>query len=234
MAQVNVEPFRAKLEKEGIGGEGRASLTAFSGNTSGTVMGASLLVGGQQAPHMAFLSMSGDYAHLNGQAQVSRGFGHARYNLELAEPLWAEVFAQLQSDRFRRIRARELAGVGPRFGLLRRDTIKLFLGVAYMAEHTLLDPEVSIQRPALVHRVSSYVALTLKAGSRIVLSNMTYLQPRIDELSDHNLLSVSTAQFEVTEVLKTQLDLSLRHESVTPPDVERTDVEFKSSLVLEL
>lgn len=230
-AQVNVEPLREQVSDDGFGARVRASVSSYAGNTRGIIFGGSALFGADLRRNVAYLVLTGDYAKLNGAISVAKWFAHARYNYELRRWLWWEVYGQIESDRFRRVTLRELLGTGPRFALLRSENVDIFYGASYMYERTNLDTASRGSRgEGVAHRFSNYAALTLRMHDRISVTSVTYAQPRFDEPSDVTLLSVNGADFEVTELLHSRIDLTVRYDSVTPADVAAADLELKSSL----
>jgi hypothetical protein len=233
VAQVNVEPFREQLTEERFGARLRASVASYAGNTRGVIFGSAGLFGVRSARHFAYVALSGDYTRLNGAVSVAKWFGHVRHDYRLTRVLWWEEYAQIESDRFRRVTLRELVGTGPRVGIVQSSNVQVFYGISYMYEHTDLDTEQAGGRgEGAAHRVSNYVSASLEVHDRIVLSNVTYCQPRLDAPSDVVVLSVSSADFTVTPLLHSRLDATVRHDSVTPADVHATDAELKSSLEL--
>jgi hypothetical protein len=232
-AQVNVEPLRQQVAEQGFGARLRASVASYAGNTRGVIFGSSALVGVDGRRNFAFVSLSGDYSKLNGVVSVAKWFGHVRHDYQLNGFLWWEEYAQIESDRFRRVELRELVGTGPRFGLFQRAYLQIFYGASYMYEHTDLDTNASGGRgEGGAHRFSNYLSATLRAQERIVLSSVTYVQPRFDEPTDATVLSVNSAEFVVTKRLRSRIDATYRYDSVTPPDVRRSDLELKSALEL--
>jgi len=228
---VNVEPLRQQVAKNGVGVRLRASATTLAGNTRGVIFGSSALAGFHSQRNVAYLILAGDYTRLNGVVSVAKWFGHARHNYELRRWLWWEAYAQLESDRFRRVNLRKLLGTGPRVCIFQSDALELFYGLSYMYEQTAL--ETADRQPTgegSAHRLSNYVALTLRAHERISLSSVSYFQPRINQPSDSRVLSVTGADFSVTSLLHSRIDVSVRYDSATPSDVRREDVELKSSL----
>ncbi|MCA9642080.1 MAG: DUF481 domain-containing protein [Myxococcales bacterium] len=211
------------------------SLKAYGGNTDGVVWGASLQLAGRTGRHLGFFAATGDYSHLDGETQVRRSFAHARYNYELSEGLWWELFGQLESNKFIAVRLRELVGTGPRLQLFDADELQAFFGTAYMLEHTELASDVTPpDRPALVHRSSNYLTFSWLVDERVSLVSTTYYQPRFDEPSDYRLFSQLSADFGVTTVLKAGMSLMLRYDSLPPGGVESTDWSVVNTLGLEL
>jgi hypothetical protein len=233
-AQVNTESVRKQLNETGFGARLRFSLATYAGNTAGVIIGTSGLIGARSGRNLGFATASADYARLGGETSVKKSFAHLRHNYELTEFMWWEEFAQVESDRFRRIQFRGLVGTGPRFQLLKqKEWLELFVGTSYMLEYTQVDANADITEPSAVHRMNNYVAIMARPDDRIVLSTVLYYQPRFDEISDAHVLNVTSAEFKVTELLQTRMDATTRYESVVPTGVKRADLEFKSSLELK-
>ena len=231
-AQVNVEPMRAKLKDNGLGGSVDARFAGRTGNSEGIAAGGEALLGGKSEPHFGFISANGDYSRLDRTTQLSRYFAHARYNYTLATRWWWELFGQVEHDRFRRLTFRKLAGTGPRFAALNNETFSLYLGTAYMLEAETLDVQAGSgdDDSTLAHRSSNYVSLLAQPDERVTLVSTTYFQPRFDEPSDYRFLSVSSAQFAITKVLSAAITFTLRFDSDPPAGVKRTDAELNNSL----
>jgi hypothetical protein len=230
-AQVNVEPLRQQVTERRFGARISVSTTSYAGNTQGVVFGGAALLGGRTERHFGYLDLSGDYSRLGGAVSVAKWFAHLRHNFELGPGTWWEEYAQIESDRFRRVQVRELLGTGPRFALVRTKPFEAFFGTSYMVEHTELNSVDRASRgEGTFERWSNYIALTLKPDDHILLSSVNYVQPRIDRFTDYKVLSVSSVGFTITTHLKSHVDATARYESVTPADVRSADLELKSAL----
>ena len=232
-AQVNVEPLRQQVTARKFGVRINASATTYAGNTQGVIFGSAALVGGRTARNFGYLDLSGDYTRLNGIVSVAKWFAHLRHNFEINSDLWWEEYAQLESDRFRRVQLREVVGVGPRVRALHHRLFELFFGTSYMVEATQLDSvDQDPEGEGTFERWSNYVAATFNPDERIVISSVNYVQPRIDLFSDYKVLSVSGVDFKITRHLHSRVDVTGRYESRAPSDVRHVDLELKSSLEL--
>lgn len=230
-AQVNVEPFRARIQEGQVSGKLGGNLSAYTGNVEGLVIGTAGLIGTDQGRHFAFLAATGDYTRLGGATSVANTFLHARYNYTLAHDwLFGELFAQSETDRFRRIKLRQLFGTGPRFEWKPYPGWSLFFGAGYMLELTREGNQANTDDDGLFHRNNNYGGLTWQVEPGIDLSHVFYFQPRFDALDDHRLMSVSSVAFGVKERLESRLDVTYRYESRVPADVKRTDVIAVNSL----
>ncbi len=233
-AQVNVEPLRREVKKQGFSGTVQGSIDGSTGNTEGITAGGGTLFGVGGGPHLVFLNATGDYSRFNRTLLVDKAFAHLRYNYELTDWLWAEVFTQIEHDNFRRIQDRELVGTGPRFGLLQGAEVSIYYGTAYMLERTRLNADIAgSSRSTIAHRWSNYVALSYQVGESVQLTNTTYYQPRFDDFGDYHLLSVTALDFKVTKLLHTGIQANVRYESRVPRGVRTTDVEVKNVIALK-
>ncbi len=230
-AQVNVEPVRNRLNGTGRTLDVKANLTGKTGNTEQLAFGAAALLGLRDERNLFYISSTADYSRLNHETNVASAFAHARYNRKFLEWLWGELFAQMESDRFRRVALRTLLGAGPRFILTETPELAVYYGASYMLEVTERTTAVTAdRREQIAHRFNNYATLNVHPHPRIGLSETVYYQPRFDRWSDYWLLSVFSARFEVTQTLSTQIDFTAHRESSVPPGVKRTDTTVVSSL----
>jgi hypothetical protein len=232
-AQVNVEPLRAQLKERGQAVNVRVSVAGQQGNTNGVQLSGGLFYGVSGQRNLFYVQVSGDFGHTNGATQVAKAFAHARYNRRFYSWLVGEVFAQWESDRFRRVQSRELFGTGPRFEVARTQTVEVVYGASYMLELTERTDFIEVaERRRTQHRFNNYGTLMYHVNDQVTLAETFYYQPRFDVPSDYWLLSIFGATFQVTPTLSSGLHLSIRHESNAPPPLEKTDSEIKSSLSL--
>jgi hypothetical protein len=102
-----------------------------------------------------------------------------------------------------------------------------------MYVHTTLAPSVADRpvRPADVHRLNNYAALLIVLDpERAALGNTLYLQPRIDDLRDIQLLNVLSLDVKIAGRLAASLQATLRYEAPVPTPLERTDLTVKNLL----
>ena len=101
-----------------------------------------------------------------------------------------------------------------------------------MHEHSDLDSAQAEPGQGTAHRFSNYASLTLRAHPKIIVTSVSYVQPRFDEPSDFKILSVTQADFEIAGMLHSRVDVTVRYDSVGPADVSSTDLEIKNGLEL--
>jgi len=231
LAQVNVEVLRKSLTREGVHGTLGGSITTYNGNTRGTELGGSVLIGYRSGRDLGYASTNANYSNFAGEVQVANAFVHLRYNYKIEEWLAAEAFTQGESDRFRRLRLRTLLGAGLRFTVADTDIVSLFYGVSYMYEQTALSESVADRpvRPADVHRLNNYAALLVVLDpERAALGNTLYFQPRFDDLGDIQLLDVLSLDVSIIGRISASLQSTLRYESPVPQPIKRIDWVVKN------
>lgn len=234
-AQVNVEVLRRSLTQSDFGGKVDVSVATYQGNTQGTNLGASGLIGVQTGPHLAYANASGRYAHLGGEVSVANYFGHLRYNYRLAAPLWAEALAQAEGDRFRRLQLRQLLGAGIRWAALDSPGLAAYYGLTYLLEYNRLSKDEVPVRPDVVHRLGNYLSAVMELDdARATFSTTLYYQPRIDAPKDFRLLWVSSLDFKVAGHLNAGINATVRYENPVLRDLKSHDITVINTLGLTL
>src|SRR5688572_32831164 len=74
LAQVNVEVLRKSLTREGVHGSLGGSITTYNGNTRGTELGGSVLVGYRSGRDLGYASTNANYSNFAGEVQVANAF----------------------------------------------------------------------------------------------------------------------------------------------------------------
>jgi hypothetical protein len=232
-AQVNVEPLRKKLAEKGASGSIEASWIVRTGNTEGFVANGVGQLGWANERHLFFMAARGDYSRLNDQLQLSRTFFHARYNLTLVDRfLFAELFAQEQTDATLLLRHRELVGGGPRFALSVTPAHAIYAGLSAMLEREQWSvPEGAPDDPdTLFVRASSYASVTFTPDNRLTFSVLGLFQPRVTKLHDHRVLVESTFEVTIGKGFSLRIATTLRYDSEPITGVKRADAEVRNAI----
>jgi Protein of unknown function, DUF481 len=234
-AQVNTEPLRKKLrEKGGWVFNAQMNFTARTGNTEGIDFGGSGGVGFRSERQTAFVFGNGEYTNYNGTISVENAFVHARYDYRVLSFFWDEAFLQAQTDFFQRIKLRNLAGVGPRFGLYQSKAFDVFAGTSYMFERDVVYvlpgvPEVS---EYTLGRWNNYVSVDYLPDKRVELATTAYIQPAFADFGNYRFLSETTGIFKVTKVLAAQVTLDYHYDSRPPLGALPDDLQVVNSLTV--
>src|SRR6202008_1155220 len=87
-----------------------------------------------------------------------------------------------------------LAGMGPRFKIIKKKNFRLYVGTLYMYEYQLQDHETIEQYN---HRLSTYVTFNI-AYSKFDFSHTTFFQPLLSNFSNYRIASDSNLDIVLT------------------------------------
>ena len=234
VAQVNVERSRPQSE-EGFKANLDGGLNLIRGNVNLTQVNLMTRVQYTHGAHSPFLQAMVAYGEKEESTFLNQAFVHARWTAMWWRFIGSEVFAQLQENAFRSLILRQLYGGGVRIDLHQSKALSVFLGTGYMFERELSVEEEREVRD-LNHRSTNYLMVqyhtqsSSKKSTSVVLSNIVYFQPRLDELSDLRLLNDLSVEVKLSERLRLIETLSLLYDSRPPQGVQRTDLKSLSGL----
>ncbi|HKK76977.1 MAG TPA: DUF481 domain-containing protein [Saprospiraceae bacterium] len=161
-----------------------------------------------------------------------KGFGHLRYNRKTAGRVTWEAFTQYQFDQVQEIDHRFLLGTGPRWEIMKSDSVFIFAGVMYMYEYEQTSAEqILLNRH---HRLSSYLTAGINFNENVGLNNTTYYQPRPDIWSDFRISTVTQLFARVSKQLSFTLNFSLVYDSRPPETVPPRMFDMTAGLSYQL
>jgi len=250
-AQVNTEALRPRVVDDGLSLGAELSLGLAKGNVDFLDLGATVRVvyetlrdktdepGPRFSSQRVFVMASGRYAERTALGEetakpyISQTFVHARWTAMWRERFGTEVFAQVQTNEFLRLRSRALGGTGLRIDLVHREGLQLWAGTGTMLEHNRIDvaPGAPDPETELSHRSTSYLAVRAEPRAKSVLFQLTsYLQPAWARPEDLRTLTELETQVKVTDVLALGQALSLLHDTRPPTGVRPTDLRLTASV----
>lgn len=238
---VNIEKVRPSI-REGVIFNFDFSGDFQRGNVIDTIFSGSALLSLGRGRHSMFFLTSGIL-----DVGVERAFMfHVRYNYDFTRTFIPEVYLQYEYNEPLIIVARAVGGVGMRLRVLEyaiphteggveskeKDHGKFFVffGVSYMPEYELLQKET---RGTFYHRISSYLSFVYEAG-RFIISNVSYVQPRVDLVSDVRALSETSFSVKISENLSFNINLNIKYDSMPPthikPDLKPLDIALLTGI----
>jgi hypothetical protein len=232
-AQIsNVQPLLAKEAEPGPSAAFEGSLDWRTGNLSLLIFSASLITRYRRGRHLLFFLARGDETLNAGTRILFKHIEHLRYRLDVVGPLQVEAFGQIEQDQARRVWPRALVGGGPRLTIIGSDNLDLAIATAYMLEYQRFRAvgQPDDGQDELVHRLSSYVVVIVRATSILKLGETFYVQPRLDDASDIRLLSETELLVSITEHLALKSALYLAYDSTPPLGIRHLDTGLKTTL----
>lgn len=233
---VNVQPLLGKDLRNGwtVFGEGAVDFRA--GNISLLQAAGSSIVRYIHGRHTMFLLTRGEYGIRNVNTTsdrfLARHFEHIRYRAQMWGPFDAEAFVQVDSDQFRRLALRTVAGTGPRVKLVTTPHVDAAIAVLYMFEYQQIrkDDKPDAGDLAKEHRASAYFIVTVKLGERLRIAEAVYVQPRIDQRKDLRLLSETELLTNLSRFVSLKLSVTLAFDSTPPANVQPFDTALKTAI----
>ena len=242
-AQVNVESVRPQEAEEGFNAKVDGSLTLIRGNVSLTQLGAGTVIHYRSGEHFTFLKGLINYGEKSDETFLSQSFSHFRWTWMPQNYLGLESFAQVQSDRFRRLTYRQLYGGGTRLTVMSQSDHQLSLGLGAMFElersserATVGDRMIDIKLTEKNIRATSYLTShhRFQAATELNLNATVYYQPRFDKLDDYRVLADLSLDIKLSEHFSLVETLNLLYDSEPPPGVVNYDLKTITSLRIRL
>lgn len=144
--------------------------------------------------HLFMLMNNYQWLDINGAYIVNFGSTHIRAQLFHRNTISLETFSQYQYDKARGLDVRLLAGIGPRWRVVRTTVWNVALGTAAMYEaENWLTPNVTTDAPIYARylKSSSYVGIGFEINPQVDLNAVTYYQVGYDRDYDAALHRVS-------------------------------------------
>lgn len=245
---VNVQSIMATEAEEGLSGSITGAADWRSGNSERLTLSLAPVGRYRHGAHRLIGVVRGDLFRARDGTFDRKTFEHIRYRYSWSKRLLGEVFVQHEFNEARRLNLRALIGIGPKYQLLDKDTVRVGVGVAYMLEHERLQDEWKIDEDAddgdntvLNHRISSYLTASYELdNNRLQLVQTLYAQPLLTDPGDIRLLSESQVVVKLTDSVSMTTSFVLALDAKPPEqdstvvegrlDVESTDTTLKTSL----
>ena len=253
-AQMNVEALATTVEEAGLHGTAAALLSLEVGNVQMVdVSGDVSLVystAHPDAPSEAAGFWFRDRLLSYGNAGfkqttdapiANRAHIHIRYTRMQWTKIGGEVFTQVQYDEFRLLERRVLGGAGARFVLAGFPHFSSWFGTGYFVEEEQREIPPEDQPPMgpdplhmLNHRWSNYLTLMATQEShQLSFINALYVQPRLDNPADIQILNELTMQVQLAEHFSFTLGVSVHFDSRAPRSVSEFDVALKNGITAQ-
>lgn len=228
---VNVQPL---VEKggEGFSGQASGSLTWRTGNVDLLLAKGELLLLYQLGVHKLISSSKAEIGIKSGDEFLERIFSHLRHQAILGWGFTWETYAQVATDRFKRLALRALAGTGPRYDIVEGPAVGLAVGLSYMFEREVLN-ETSFAdsgRADNNHRLSTYLTGKFVLDPLITLIHTTYFQPGLSEDFDFRVSSETDLAFKLNTWLSLTVGFDVAYDSSPPIDVDALDTSTSVAL----
>jgi putative salt-induced outer membrane protein YdiY len=235
VAVVNIENMNAQPTRIGWSGLAEAALEARYGNSEREA----LKLGGRadwfSGEDTAFIVAGYDYGESKGVKDADSLFLHGRFIDAQTRVMSYEAFAQHEQNEFRRLKRRDLAGIGVRFvndDNEARMQNTFAVGVFHADELIEgLDGQADESETAIYGNL--YWVYKWQINDNTSLANTVYYQPAISGDSDVHLLNLFALQVRIDGRLYLKLSLDVNYDSDPPSGVKKTDSHLLSGISYE-
>lgn len=156
------------------------------------------------------------------------GYQHIRYQYALSSKLAIEAFTQVQFNKQMRLYPRWILGGGPRYTLVEKDSVQLYLGGSLFAEHEALrDPESTNSS----ERLNCYLSVVFHQIPNVVIDLFLMYQPRLLKPADRRLQSEIRFDFPVSKHLQCRFAATVFNDTKPPAGVPQTFSSMRSSII---
>lgn len=233
---VNVQPLIGKDRRNGWTIVTEGAIDFRYGNVGLLQATGSSVIRYIRGRHTVFLMNRGEYGIRNptttGDRFLAKHFEHLRYRLQMWKSFDAEAFVQFDSDQFRRLSYRAVAGTGPRIKLVTTTHVDAAIALLYMFEYQKIreDDKPDAGIVSREHRASAYFIVTVKVGEKFRIGEAVYVQPRIDRRRDLRVLSETEIFAAFSRYVGFKASLTLAFDSTPPEAVQSMDIALKSGV----
>lgn len=227
---LNIEQERIKTDTAGWAGSAKISFHYTKTDDE-------LWTGGAYA-HVQYKTKRNLYLSLteynlnkcSGSDFVNSGAQHFRYNYKFNDWFIGELFTQFQFNKVLKVKFRWLLGAGPSVRIVNTKPFVMNVAAAYMYEYEELYGSDIITRN---HRISSYVAFTLKMSENLSLINTSYFQPKINKFSDFRILSQSDLKINISKHFSFLLSYLYTYDTFPAIGITKNTYYFGNSFTYE-
>lgn len=231
---VNVENARMQSDTVGWLGSAGASLSVIKNTTQIFSIGTEAHVQYKTKNNQSIWLLLGDFNFLKAQNKrfVSDDLFHLRYNKKISKRIRWEAFTQYQNNNIMNVASRFLVGTGPRFKLVELSSFKF-----YAATLLMLEREKEVATSEILHqdlRNSSYFSFTWFPKDYITMIGTTYIQPKLDKISDYRILNQLLLKIKATKRFSLSLKWNYLFDSFPAGTAPNTSYNFTTGFLVDM
>jgi hypothetical protein len=167
-----------------------------------------------------------NFVRADGNDFINSGFQHLRYSYKCNKRLAAESFLQFQYNPILRLKMRFLAGVGPRFKVIKSEKFRLYTAALYMYEY-----EEIIKAPInRDHRISSYITFSWMVAKHLEWTSTTFYQPNIQQFSDYRIAHDGSLEVTINRHLTFLFSTNLLYDTKQPEGIPELTYALRNGI----
>lgn len=234
ISQVNTEFLRKSDLKNGFHNSIATNIGINAGNSQFINLKGGFRTDFVHNDLYIFLNSSIEYKEGKSAIISSKGFMHLRGNYSLSSFIDAEIFTQIEYDRFIKLNNRELFGTSLRLEAIHiRDSILrfgLFFGIGAMFEHENYYDDLLNTN---LLRSTNYLSIYYMIRPELSFQAVTYLQFDVARFFDRRILSQGSLVINLFKGLKFTTNLIYRYDNNPLPEIKNYDLELNNGIIIE-
>ncbi len=161
-----------------------------------------------------------------GKDFVNAGYQHLRYNYKLLNRLTWEAFVQAQYNKVLLLDRRYLAGTGPRFKIIKRETVRLYAATLYMYEYQSQNND---SVAGYHHRLSAYFTFTFN-WDKLDFTTTTFFQPSLSDAANYRIANDTSLELIITHHLNFKAGFNLLYDTRQPIGIPALTYALRNGL----
>ncbi|NCU35304.1 DUF481 domain-containing protein [Candidatus Falkowbacteria bacterium] len=235
-AQINTEKYRKYYEKEGFLFNASTTLALKDGNTEYIALKGTGRIDYNGKAFDYFVVGNFEYKSSSDEKIENQGFLHLRSMWNFAPRADLEVFAQRQYDEFIDLNARNLAGTGIKYGLVRacsrKDSthtfdVNLSVGIMYETEEYDVDERIV---SLYLWRSTNFVSFDWLLKEKLNLTGVVYYQPALKDFGDYRLSVEAGLEIQIAKRLFLITSFTYRYISRPIAKVKNFDLSLENGI----
>jgi putative salt-induced outer membrane protein YdiY len=188
----------------------------------------------QAGRHRIISSTAGALAIKDDAQYINKLFSHLRHQVFAFDWFAWETWVQGAENQFTRLNLRVLAGTGPRFDIVRDETLRLAIGIHYMLEFERISadgaaPDESLEEQN--HRSNAYLSFAWDIIEDLSIQETIYAQPKLDDpVKDFRLANEIQLTAKVTKHFGLGTSFQMRYDHAAPAHVRALDTVTLATL----
>ncbi len=170
-----------------------------------------------------------NYISVDSIVSDNSGFAHLRYTNKLSEEIALELFTQAQFNKAMHVDLRALVGGGFRLTAINSGNTNLFYGLSCFYEH---EENQTDNETFDLGRLSTYLTYHILIGESTEISNTTYFQPVINNMTDQRIFNELSITLQIVKKLSFEASYYILYDSNSPKNIPNTNWKYENKLSL--
>lgn len=228
-SQVNIETIRNDKKNKELSFEISGGADIKVGNVDILKINSSLLTHYFYKNNHIFLKAEYSWGQQNSQEFENSSFAHLRLTKMLNNLIGFEIFSQIQDDKFKNLKIRQLNGLGIRFEIFKNKSTLLSLGIGGMSDYEKIN---LLNQSEIVIRGTSYLSFYKLLGEDNLFSVTSYVQPHIINPEDFRINIEGLIRLKLIKDINIFIDNSFnyQHDAKPPESVQLNDFSTQIKL----